>query len=305
MELTLDKLLEVVSTHPDPLFIITESGTYKGVFGGGDRNYYHDGSGLVGSRFHDVMPVEKADWFLEQVKRAFREGPVLTVEYNLAGSEVEGVDTARGPAGELWFEGRIQPLAFPIDGERAVVWAARNITRRHELEARLRRMSETDELTGAYNRRKLLQELERMYRELRRYDRRTALLMIDLDDFKEVNDRYGHLVGDEVLRRVTRRLQENLREVDLLSRFGGDEFVVLLPDTGLDAARDAAERLRGAVGRGAVTHDGGRIPVSISVGIGVMEREDPDFEAILGRIDRALHQAKDSRRSRIVVADTG
>lgn len=144
-----------------------------------------------------------------------------------------------------------------------------------------------------------------MYRELLRYGRRPALLMIDLDDFKEVNDRYGHLIGDEVLRRITRRLQENLREVDLLARFGGDEFVVLLPDTGLEAAREAAGRLRRAVGERALSHDGEEIRVSVSIGIGVMRREDPDFEAVISRIDSALHEAKDFRRRRIVIADAG
>lgn len=305
MNLTLEKLLAVVTALPDPVFILTESGHYAGIFGGGDPNYYHDGSGLVGSSLYDVLPRDKADWFMEQVEKSLREQRLCTVEYGLAGSDVEGLDTDRGPSGEIWFEGRIQPLPFQIEGERAVVWTARNITQRYQLEGQLRRMSEMDELTGTYNRRKLLEELEEKFREFRRYAYPTALLMIDIDHFKRVNDRYGHVAGDEVLRATARVCMAQLRDVDLLSRFGGEEFVVLLPHTGIEAALGTAERLRKAVEQNIVKQSGSDISVNITIGVSVMKDSDPGFESVIKRIDDALYEAKRAGRNRVSVAPEG
>jgi diguanylate cyclase (GGDEF)-like protein len=297
MNLTLDKLLAVVSALPDPVFILTESGKYAAIFGGGDVNYYHDGSGLAGSSLYDVLPADKADAFLAQVKKALREKRLIVTEYGLAGSDVEGLDTEHGPEGEIWFEGRVQPLPFLIDDEQAVVWTARNITQRYRLEEELRRRSETDELTGAGNRRKLIEELELKYREFRRYGTPLSLLMLDVDHFKRINDQYGHVVGDEVLRDLVDCCKQQLREVDLFSRFGGEEFVALLPHTGLDEASETAERLRQAIEQNVTPAGEATIQVTISIGVSTLGQEDRSYESVLTRIDDALYEAKRAGRN--------
>lgn len=299
MELTLDKLLAVVTALPDPLFILTESGHYAGLFGGGDRNYYHDGSGLVGSSLYDVLPKEKADWFLGQIRRTLDENKMRTVEYGLSGNDVVGLDTEQGPSGEIRFEGRIQPLQFPINGERAVVWTARNITQRYQLELQLRYMSEVDDLTGAYNRRKLLEELEIKFSEFLRYGTPTSLLMLDIDHFKQVNDRYGHLAGDEVLRETVALCQQQLRDPDMFSRFGGEEFVVLLPQTKLAQAMGTAERLLCSVGKNVISSVSDELQVTISIGVSTLLESDRNFESVIKRIDDALYHAKRTGRNRI------
>lgn len=302
MNLTLEMLLSIVTALPDPLFILTENGQYAGVFGGGDRNYYHDGSGLVGSSLYDVLPRDKADWFLEQISQSLREQRMCTVEYGLAGSDVEGLDTEKGPSGEIWFEGRIQPLPFRIEGERAVVWTARNITRRHQLEAQLLRLSEIDELTGAYTRRRLMKELDLKFREFRRYAEPTALMMVDIDHFKQVNDEFGHVAGDQILQSTVHTCMQQLREVDLFSRFGGEEFVVLCPHTGEQEAREMAERLRQTVMQNAISLSGRKIHVTISIGVSLIREADQSFESVIKRIDDALYAAKDKGRNCVVVA---
>lgn len=257
----------------------------------------------MGKSLYDVLSRKKADWFMAYVGEALAEGRMLTVEYGLAGSDVEGLDTGMGPSGEIWFEGRIQPLPFLIDDQRAVVWTARNITLRHALESQLRQMSETDELTGVYNRRRLLEELEIKFREFRRYAEPTALLMFDIDRFKRVNDRYGHVAGDRALRAIARLCVTHLREVDLLARFGGEKFVVLLPHTDLEQARETAERLRQAVAETTIEHEGDHIRCTISVGVSTLCKSDHMYESVIKRIDGALYEAKRGGRNCVMVAE--
>ena len=290
---------ELLAALPDPVFIITENGRYAGVFGGTDPGYYHNGSSLEGASLQDVLPGEKADWFLEQVHRTLREQRLVVVEYGLAGTEIEGIDSHDGPAGELWFEARIQPLSITCDGERAVVWTARNITKRHELEAELRLLSETDALTGVFNRRKLIDRLTQHLQEFQRYGHTAALIMLDIDHFKGINDRYGHLMGDEVLCQVSTTCLQQLRKPDLLARFGGEEFAALLPGTDLNGARLTAERLRQAVARTEMKLTVGTCSVTISIGVSEFLAEDRRIENVIKRTDDALYEAKRQGRNRV------
>lgn len=297
MKFRIEQLQSVIATLPDPVFIITESGLYAAQFGGNDNRYYHDGSSLVGVRLHDVLPADKADWFMEQVAETLCQGHLCTVEYGLAGQDVEGLATEGGPNGTLWFEGRIQPLPFEVDGERAVVWVARNITRRHQLEHELRNKSELDELTGCYNRRRLLEEIDRRLREYRCCGQVSSLIMIDIDHFKTINDRFGHIVGDQVLCRLVDACRQQLREVDIFSRFGGEEFVVLVPGTTPLEACEIAERLRRTVGEVKHSFPYDDLDITISAGVSGFLDSDPDIQAALSRVDDALYQAKRSGRN--------
>jgi len=305
MSIDTHQLQEIAACLPDPVFILTESGRYAALLGGKDPRYYHDGSGLVGCRLHDVLPGSKADWFLEQIRLALRLERLHTVEYGLAGDDVDGLNPAAGPEGELWFEGRIQPLASLFEGERAVVWVARNITRHYEREVALRHSSETDALTGLFNRRKLLAALQERLCEFQRYGHPMALLMLDIDHFKAINDRYGHMIGDQVLCCVARVCAAQLREADLLFRFGGEEFVALLPNTALPQARLTAQRLRQQVEhevKGMLCEASDEPPVTISIGVSELASGDTDIAAVLKRADDALYQAKRTGRNKVVIA---
>jgi len=300
MILSIDLLKELVAALPDPVFILTESGRYAAVVGGTDPRYYHDGSHLVGLSIHDVIPEKKAGWFLEQIRHCLNNQCLHTIEYGLAGLDVEGLEDAIGPGGEIWFEGRIQPLSAPVDGERAVVWVARNITQRKNMEVELRRLSETDALTGIVNRRKLLKELDERFREFKRYERPSVLLILDLDHFKEVNDRFGHLVGDEVLRHIAQICQTQIRDVDLLARFGGEEFAVLLPNTKASGAQTTAERLCTSIAQTEFAAYGNRCTVTVSIGLSDFQPSDLSAEEVLKRADDALYEAKRNGRNQVV-----
>ena len=127
-------------------------------------------------------------------------------------------------------------------------------------------------------------------------------MMIDLDKFKSINDRFGHDAGDGVLREFSRRLQENIRGVDLVARFGGEEFFVAMPDIDHAAAAQAAERIRRAVENMPFPVPGGAIDVTVSVGVAIAGSADTDAEAIIKRADCALYAAKDTGRNRVSFA---
>jgi diguanylate cyclase (GGDEF)-like protein len=167
----------------------------------------------------------------------------------------------------------------------------RTILRLHEQAERLATLANTDPLTGIANRRYLLDQLDREVERARRYRRPLSLVYIDLDGFKAVNDRHGHLFGDEVLKGAATAMRAVLRSTDLMARIGGDEFAVLMPETTLAGAENATDKLRRAL-----TAFSGRMKPAISelnfcAGVSQM-RDDDNGEAILSRADDAQYLAK-------------
>jgi len=294
MPLSTEQLPALLDALPDPLFVLSESGRYLGVYGGSDTGFYHDGRHLVGQTLQAIMPAEKAAAILEQIATSLEEGRLLKVEYPLAASEVKGLEEADGPDDIIWFEGHVQPFPGRIDGERAVIWIARNISERRALEQKLREASLMDPLTHTFNRRKLIEELGRRFEERRRYGEPSAVLMLDVDHFKQINDRHGHSMGDEVLRALAETCRGQLRAGDLLTRFGGEEFVILLPHVEAPRAQEIAERLREEVARSEPR-------ITVSIGVSEIREGDPHFEAALKRADDALYEAKRAGRNRVVV----
>jgi two-component system cell cycle response regulator len=194
-------------------------------------------------------------------------------------------------------------LRKPVDFAEldARVLAALRVKRLHDalLDAnrRLARQALTDDLTGLANRRHGGRQLEREVALCVRHGRLLALVRVDVDHFKSINDSHGHEAGDQVLVEVARRLQGAVRGGDELARWGGDEFVALLPDTDKAGALRAAERLRAAVAAAPIVAAGTELPVTISVGWAHWAGDTPDD--LLARADRALYKAKDAGRDTV------
>ncbi|GAB1342359.1 GGDEF domain-containing protein [Gemmatimonas sp.] len=161
-----------------------------------------------------------------------------------------------------------------------------------------------DALTGCLNRRALLEECARLLRAETRRARLFAILLFDLDYFKAVNDVYGHLAGDAVLREVANRLCAQLREGDRLARFGGEEFVMLVDDTSEAGALALADRLRASVADAPVVYDGRSIAITVSIGVYVASGHDPlpTIDDMLSASDRALYVAKARGRNCVELA---
>ena len=168
------------------------------------------------------------------------------------------------------------------------------------------RLASQDPLTGAANRRALMQALETELARASRQHTPLALLMVDIDHFKRVNDHYGHLAGDHVLRHIVGVLRQRLRASDVLGRYGGEEFMVLLPGTGLHGAAQLAEQLRQAVQAAPCEWQGQRIPFTVSIGVAASADTPADpsrtSEALLQAADQALYRAKDDGRNRVALA---
>jgi diguanylate cyclase (GGDEF)-like protein/PAS domain S-box-containing protein len=197
----------------------------------------------------------------------------------------------------------IQVNATPIhrNGRLAEVYASfEDITERVLLAQELKRQAATDYLTGAANRRCLMERLTQEFERVRRHSQLScSLLSLDLDHFKQVNDHWGHAAGDSVLRHVTRLMREATRLVDLVSRSGGEEFTLLLPDTPAGAAMALAERLREQISVQPTQHQGQAIALTVSIGVTAIQADDASPDVVLSRADQALYQAKHAGRNTV------
>ena len=176
----------------------------------------------------------------------------------------------------------------------------------HELKLiseQLQLTSVTDPLTGAYNRRYFFDATEKMLFSQRSTDATLSLVMIDIDYFKQINDQYGHPVGDLVLRALTDLAHQLLRDADLFVRFGGEEFMIALPNATAADAVVIAERLCEQVRSAHFAPLGAKISVTISCGVSEHHRGEPDIDAAIKRADQALYAAKEQGRNRVALGE--
>ena len=274
---------------PDLGLVLDEDGTYVDVYGAaGDLLYEHQGD-ILGKKISDLLPDSVAQGMMDTIKTTIETNNVQLFEYSL---EV--------PKGLVVFEGRTAPLKNFLttdSNKRHVVWMARDITKRKLNEEKMHHMAFYDALTELPNRRLLFDRLEQMIKRIKRQKNFAALLFIDLDDFKEINDGYGHAFGDEYLVAFSKRLEETVRDSDTLGRLGGDEFVILL-DCANSEREAVAQEAQGLCER--IT-DILKIPFhfndqeimgSASLGISIISPDDNSADDVLSFADSAMYQAK-------------
>ncbi len=200
-----------------------------------------------------------------------------------------------------------QPTGYgPAQRDIAGVLASHGMTayQNARLFTQTERMATTDALTGLSNRRQFFTNALHAIAVARRQHSPLAAVMIDIDHFKQVNDVHGHHAGDQVITAVARRLAHTARTTDLLGRYGGEEFALILPDTRLDGAQVLAERLRVAIADEPIDTDAGPLTVTISIGVAFLTAEQADVETHLANADAALYQAKRAGRNRVVTVDS-
>lgn len=166
--------------------------------------------------------------------------------------------------------------------------------------ARAKVLSETDDLTGLFNIRGFALAANRLFAQAVRHGRPTSVLMIDSDNLKSVNDGYGHEAGNQLLRHLAQAIQAELRFTDVSARYGGDEFIVLLPDTPAKGALEVAERIRNRIAGAALDYGGKRLAASVSIGIASFPEDGGTLDALASHADRALYSAKQDGRNRSV-----
>ena len=165
----------------------------------------------------------------------------------------------------------------------------------------VQRLAITDTLTGSLTRRHFLWRCQEEIKRSQKFGYPFSLLMLDIDHFKEINDHYGHLVGDVVLVEVVKCIKKNIREIDSLSRYGGEEFCVLLAETQKPKAKFAAERIRQAIENEIITAYDEKLSVTVSIGIASFPEDSQELNTLIDKADTALYQAKQAGRNRVEV----
>lgn len=199
-------------------------------------------------------------------------------------------------------------ITKPFQSEEVLARVATHLEIRRlilELESKnveLERLAIMDPLTNIYNRRFFFETAEKEFERTKRYTNPLALILFDIDHFKQVNDTHGHLVGDQVLINLAKLCRETIRTVDILARYGGEEFILLMPDTPLKAAENAAERLREMVAKTNLTDNQIDLTVTISLGVNNWDGTgELDLTAFIDQADQALYQSKEGGRNRVTV----
>jgi diguanylate cyclase (GGDEF)-like protein len=291
-----DQLQAVADSLPAPIFVLDYDGRYVAVFGGQSRSHYDAGQGLVGCYMQDVLPKEKWKLFLKLVRKAIDTGTLQTYDYQLASDEVQ-MTKNDGPSGPQWFHGRVYPV-MPRPGQKpSAVWLAINISEQKNLEERLQRLSEQDDLTGAFNRRYFMRRLESEFQIAKRRKTALSLISLDIDHFKSVNDRFGHIEGDRALGHIVNMIRPQLRDADILARVGGEEFAILCLSTELNEAWSVGERIRQCIEQTTLETRHAPLHMTISLGIAALTPQEAGIHSLLSRADQALYKAKGSGRN--------
>jgi diguanylate cyclase (GGDEF)-like protein len=255
------------------------------------------GRGLLGASLRGGAPIRLAD--LRHDPRSVGFPPHHPVMTTFLGVPI----VARGVVmGSLYLTDKAGGQSFSQEDEDLVMGlgadAAIAIENARLFDA-VQQLAVTDSLTGLFNRRHFFDQAEREFQRARRYRRPLCAIMLDIDHFKRVNDTYGHAAGDQVLRAVAMRCRKSLREVDILGRYGGEEFVALVPENDLPGTREAAERLRQHVAETPIDTSCGPVAVTISLGVAVCAENCPELAALIAQADQALYAAKNAGRNQV------
>ena len=196
----------------------------------------------------------------------------------------------------------IERTRIEAEREGLIAQLSEEIVERRHAQAELHNLARTDSLTGLYNRRYFYEIAEKEFSKSIRYNRPLSLLLFDIDLFKEINDTYGHLAGDQALIQLGKLLHKISREVDTAARYGGEEFVVLLPETTHSGVQNFAERLRRSVEELVIQYENNSIRFTVSIGVAgwTDDQRAETFDHLISQADQALYKAKREGRNRVV-----
>jgi diguanylate cyclase (GGDEF)-like protein/PAS domain S-box-containing protein len=238
-------------------------------------------------RMDQINALGEEDIFQEMFRARNENRAYFIFKHILASGEIRDVELYSGP--------------ILVHGKQLLYSVIHDVTARIKLERDMTRMATTDALTGANNRHQFFLLAKQEFKSAMRYKLPLAVIMLDIDYFKSINDEYGHQIGDEVLKALSSSAIDTLREADIFGRLGGEEFAVVLPKTDRANAKDTANRLRKSLENLEVQAKNETVTFTVSVGVTTAWKKDKSLEEVLNRADEALYKAKRGGRNKTVV----
>lgn len=284
-----EKFKAFTKVMPDLTLILTEDGDYADIYGSCNGLLYHSLSQLMDQNINNILPEKDAQPIMAVIEKTLATNEVQAFEYEM---EVQ--------SGNIIFEGRTAPIyQYQSNNlsQRHVIWMARDITIRRKAEKEIEKLAFFDPLTNLPNRRMLNERLTMCVERIKRSHKSGALLFLDLDKFKKINDSLGHNAGDKLLVALAKRLSSVIRATDTLARVGGDEFILLLEYVGEDntqaniEAERVAQKIKSAF-QEVFELEGLSFQVSFSIGICLIESNNPEVNNILKYADTAMYRSK-------------
>ncbi|GHF99024.1 sensor domain-containing diguanylate cyclase [Thalassotalea marina] len=285
-----NQLLDVVLNNVDAhIYMKDNHRTFKYVNSHVAKLFGLPAKEIIGKKETEILPDDVAEHFYQSDKKVFETGKRQRIE-----------ETVIDDDGNLHHYLSVK-IPFKKEGQEPVlIGFSTEVTELFKLKEEFKKQANTDPLTGLYNRRYFVEHAEREFKRAQRNGQPLAVISLDIDHFKNINDKYGHPVGDQVLIEVSKNLLPNLRSEDVLARIGGEEFAIVLPETDLDKATVIAERIRRQQEEICLTGNwSGEIKVFVSVGVAVKESSDSDFDSLFSRSDQALYNAKNNGRNQV------
>jgi len=284
------KLDAFVNALPNLSFIYDEKGRYLEIMANETSLLHTEADKLKGHLIKEMIPANEAAIMMDAIQQAIDTGKTQVIEYQipvLAG-------------GERWFEGRISLMEKSTDGHSKVVFIATDISERIQLDKQVQKLANQDPLTACFNRRYFMAQAELELQRAIRYKRPLSLVMLDIDEFKKFNDKYGHQIGDQVLCTLVNLCQKKLRSSDILGRYGGEEFIILMPETVAAGGLRAAERLREKIEKMEIAAIKTKLALTVSMGIASLEGDinpTQTLDMLIKSADQALYVAKSDGRN--------
>ncbi len=288
---TRDLLAYVVQSSDDAIFTKRADGTITSWNAGAERLYGYAAAEAIGRPVTVLAPPHRRGEQVELTRRVFAGESIRHQE----------AERVRKDGTQLVLSLTISPVRDPAGRIVSAAVMGRDVTERRQLERRLRHLADHDPLTGLVNRRRFESELQRELARVDRHGGSGAILSLDLDNFKAVNDAHGHAAGDALLCAVARTLEQVLRESDVAARFGGDEFAVLLPATDVEDARTVGGHLLAALREVTVEADSSPVSTTASIGGVGFREQDLEVDELLAGADLAMYRAKEDGRDRVVI----
>ncbi len=263
-----------------------------------EKTFGYQSKEIIGQHINKLIPPEYHEKHNDHIK-SFLSGKVVSRLMNMRSNiEVKGLKKD----GTIFFC-EVSIIKVGMQANVYLTAILRDITDSKEIEKKLKNLAEVDALTGIMNRGTIENLLKREIERASRYDKNLAFLMIDIDHFKKVNDTYGHEVGDITLKHLAQICRNNIREVDFIGRWGGEEFAILMPEIDSKGVFVVAEKLRMSIENQPVDlQTNNKIKITISIGGALFKKSNPKWEFLYKEADAALYKAKEQGRNRFCMA---